>query len=80
MRKDPLGSVNEYGINNKSFDGRELVEPLEVGYVTDQSKASGTDITDSVGAYTTATTWAAGDTDILSGAHYSWKIFAKVSQ
>jgi len=55
-----------------SFDGREIVEPLEVGYVTDLAKGDqSTDITDSVGSYSTSDTWVAGDQDILSGAHYA---------
>ena len=61
----------EFGMALPSFDGREIVEPLEVGYVTAQSKGTGSDTTDSVGAYDTSTTWAAGTQDILSGAHYA---------
>jgi ACT domain-containing protein len=71
MRKDLVGSVKEYGINILSFDGREIVEPLEVGYVTATTKGGSSDTSDSVGAYTTSTTWAAGDQDILSGAHFA---------
>jgi hypothetical protein len=62
----------DFGLALPSFDGREIVEPLEVGYVTDSAKGdSTTDITDSVGSYTTADTWVAADQDILSGAHYA---------
>jgi len=68
----------DFGLALPSFDGREIVEPLEVGYVTAQAKGTGADVTDSVGAYTTATTWAAGSQDILAGAHYAWKILANI--
>jgi hypothetical protein len=62
-----------------SFDGREIVEPLEVGYVTAAAKGTGADTANSVGAYNTSTTWAAGSQDILSGAHFAWKILANLS-
>lgn len=65
----------DFGLALPSFDGREIVEPLEVGYVTAQAKGGATDVTDSVGAYSTSTTWAAGEQDILSGAHYTWKMY-----
>ena len=62
----------DFGLALPSFDGREIVEPLEVGYVTDLAKGDqSTDITDSVGSYSTSDTWVAGDQDILSGAHYA---------
>ncbi len=54
-----------------SFDGREIVEPLEVGYVTAFAKGGSTDVANTVGSYDTSTTWAAGEQDILSGAHYA---------
>lgn len=65
----------DFGLALPSFDGREIVEPLEVGYVTAFAKGGSTDVADTVGAYNTATTWAAGDQDILSGAHYAWKMY-----
>lgn len=64
----------DFGMALPSFDGSEIVEPLEVGYVTATAKGGATDTTNSVGAYTTATTWAAGNQDVLSGAHYGWKM------
>lgn len=65
----------DFGLALPSFDGREIVEPLEVGYVTAFAKGGSTDVADTVGAYTTSTTWAAGEQDILSGAHYDWKMY-----
>ena len=65
----------DFGLALPSFDGREIVEPLEVGYVTAQAKGTGADVTDSVGAYGTDTTWGAGTQDILSGAHFAWKMY-----
>lgn len=65
----------DFGLALPSFDGREIVEPLEVGYVTATAKGGGSDTSNSVGAYTTSDTWAAGTQDILSGAHYAWKMY-----
>lgn len=66
----------DFGLALPSFDGRSIVEPLEVGYVTDLTKGdSTTDITDSVGSYSTSDTWVAADQDVLSGANYDWKMY-----
>lgn len=65
----------EFGLALPSFDGREIVEPLEVGYVTAAAKGTGADTANTVGAYNTSTTWAAGSQDILSGAHFAWKMY-----
>jgi len=64
-----------FGMALPSFDGQEIVEPMEVGYVTATSKGTGADVTNSVGAYKTDTTWAAGSQDTLSGAHFAWKMY-----
>jgi len=61
----------DFGLALPSFDGREIVEPLEVGYVTAHAKGGSTDVANTVGSYSTSDTWAAGDQDILSGAHYA---------
>ena len=61
----------DFGLALPSFDGREIVEPLEVGYVTDFAKGGSTSVANSVGSYSTSDTWVAGDQDILSGAHYA---------
>jgi len=48
---------------------------MEVGYVTAFQKGGSTDVANTVGAYATSDTWAAGEQDILSGAHYGWKMY-----
>lgn len=70
-----IAKEGEFGMASPSFDGREIVEPLEVGYVTASSKGTGADVANSVGAYTVGgSDWAAGEQDVLSGAHYAWKM------
>jgi hypothetical protein len=57
-------SEGSWGLAIPSFDGREIVEPLEV----DEATAS-------VGAYKTSDTWTPGTTTILRGAHYPWRMY-----
>ena len=65
----------DFGMALPSFDGRSIVEPLEVGYVTDTAKGNLTPTSGSVGAYGTTDTWVAGSQDVLSGAEYNWKMY-----
>lgn len=70
-----IAQEGQFGMATPSMDGREIVEPLEVGYITAASKGTGADTANTVGAYLTSDTWAAGDQDVLSGAHYAWKMY-----
>jgi hypothetical protein len=70
-----IAQEGQFGMATPSMDGREIVEPLEVGYVTAAAKGTGADVADTVGAYLTSDTWAAGEQDVLSGAHYAWKMY-----
>ena len=49
-----------WGLAMPSFDGREIVEPLEMAETTGNA-----------GAYTKSDTWSPGTTDVLAGAHYA---------
>ena len=53
-----------WGLASPSFDGRAIVEPLET------AEATGTS-----GAYGTDDTWTFGSTEVLAGAHYTWKMY-----
>ena len=55
--------AGSWGLALPSFDGREIVEPLEMDETTTDA-----------GAYKTSTTWSPGTTDVLAGAHYGWRI------
>lgn len=55
-----------WGLALPSFNGREIVEPLEVA-----------DTTAGAGAYKAGDTpmWTPGTTDVLEGAHYPWRMY-----
>jgi hypothetical protein len=61
--------AGSWGLAVPSFDGREIVEPLEIA----EAASGGTQH----GAYNSATTWQYGTTEVMTGAHYGWKINLK---
>lgn len=67
-----IAQEGKFGLALPSFDGRAIVEPLEIAAVTDDS------VSHAHGAYGTSDTWAPSSGDILAGASYAWKIFVKM--
>ena len=57
----------QFGLASPSFDGRQIVEPLEYAKVA----SGGTEH----GAYNTATTWVYGTTEVVGSAAYDWKMY-----
>lgn len=55
----------QWGLALPSFDGREIVEPIEY------QEAAG----NAHGAYKKSTIWGAGSNEVLSGAAYPWRMY-----
>lgn len=57
----------QWGLALPSFDGRQIVEPLEYGKVAT--------VSGSHGAYAKTDTWVADEQTVLGGAAFDWKMY-----
>ncbi|MCK4307097.1 phage major capsid protein [candidate division WOR-3 bacterium] len=62
-----MAKEGQWGLASPSYDGREIVEPLDYQTVVSAGAQHG--------AYNTGTTWQWGEQASLGGAHYSWKMY-----
>lgn len=61
-----IAEEGNFGMAKLSYDGRSIVEPIEV--------AETVTATTEVGAYAKTDTWTAGDDEVLKGANYDFKM------
>jgi len=58
-----IAQEGKFGMAAPSYDGRKIVEPLEIADVA------------VAGAYKTADTWNPGTTEVLTGAAFDWRMY-----
>ncbi len=63
-----IAEEGDFGMASPSYDGRQIIEPVEMAETTTGNTAA-------VGAYSRDDDWEAGEGEVLKGAAYDWKLY-----